>query len=55
MPSVTLFSPDSETTATGKNAKLSGLLVTSWSNLAIIYIKRIEEDGRNGWEVTYWV
>ncbi len=50
------FSPDDETTTTGRNAKLAALLNGPWIGLRIIQVERIEDQfdpSRCGWKATY--
>jgi|SoiMethySBSTD1v2_1073268.scaffolds.fasta_scaffold16719_3 hypothetical protein len=46
------FSRDDETTARDKNNRLSRLLSTSWNDLEIVRIDRIEISER-GWRATF--
>ncbi|MBE9570005.1 MAG: hypothetical protein KAU17_11975 [Spirochaetales bacterium] len=48
----TMFLPDDETNPMDRNALLAAHLGTTWNNLDIIRIERIEES-ESGWQATY--
>lgn len=47
-----LFEPDSETSAGGKNARLAALLNGTWNQEAIASIRRFDGAGQSGWQAT---
>lgn len=49
----TLFEPDSKATSSSKNFALATLLNTTWSQLEIVRVERIEIGSAKGWKVTY--
>ncbi len=56
MPQVlekTKFKPDTETSAQEKNVRLATLLETTWNDLDVVIIERIEIGSTKGWRVTY--
>ncbi len=46
----TLFEPDTETTASGKNSQLAVLLDGTWNLEAIVSIRRVDGAGQRGWQ-----
>jgi hypothetical protein len=56
MPQVaekTKFKADTETSAPEKNVRLATLLETTWNDLDVVIIERIEIGSTKGWRVTY--
>ena len=56
MPQVlekTKFKSDTETSAPAKNVRLATLLETTWNDLDVVTIERIEIGSTKGWRVTY--
>lgn len=49
----TKFSSDTATTPSEKNGKLAELLETSWNNLKVEKVERIDTADTKGWKVTY--
>ena len=49
----TKFKSDIETSASEKNMRLATLLETTWNDLDVVIIERIEIGSTKGWRVTY--
>jgi hypothetical protein len=56
MPQVlekTKFKSDTETSGPDKNVRLATLLETTWNDLDVVIVERIEIGSTKGWRVTY--